>query len=75
MEFVGIADRVVIIREHPDAGAWPTESELYGLLAEHHYSEQEVALLVAAFGSARSGYERIAEVPWEEGRVVVWGRI
>lgn len=75
MEFVGIADRVVVIREHADAGAWPSESELYALLAEHHYSEQEVALLVAAFGSARSGYERIGEVPWEGGRVVVWGRL
>lgn len=74
MEFVGAADHVVVIRESPDAADWPSESELYALLAEHHYSQEEVALLVAAFGAARLGYERVGEVPWQEGRVVVWGR-
>lgn len=74
MEFVGAADHVVVIRESPDAADWPSQAELYALLAEHHYSQEEVALLVAAFGSARQGYERVGEVPWPEGRVVVWGR-
>lgn len=74
MEFVGLADSVVIIRESPEARDWPTEAELYALLAEHHYSREEVALLVAAFGWSQGGYAKAAEVPWEGGRVVVWER-